>query len=581
MGYIFKYLKRYPAELSAVMIATVVTCAAILGMPTMLAKLIDNAILVNQMDRAWPYVWGMVLCTVLGFIARSVRMYMASKVVNDMTMAMRNDVYHKMMALSHHEFQEFGVPSLTNRITNDAFVLLQFVEMILKQGLMGPVMILFSVIKIIRMQPNLGLRMIPAVLVIITFVVLISIFSKPLSEKQQLYLDKINRILRESITGLRVIRAFNREDFQNDRFMAVNEEYRRTASKLFKLMASAPTLFYLTTNLALVFIIWIGAHLIEAGSLQVGTLSAFIEYMFEGLFSLVVFAWVFMMYPRASVSANRLKSVLEAPITVRELSDDEIVDPGQIKERGTLEFINVDFAYPDADEPVLRNISFKSKPGQTVAFIGSTGSGKSTIVKLIPRFYDVTRGKILVDGVDIRHYRLADLRSKIGFTPQSALLFKGNIADNLRYGKHDADETDMEHATQISQAQEFVEKLDQGYQAELTEKASNLSGGQKQRLSIARSIIKDREIYIFDDSFSALDYKTDAQVRAALKQETKDATTIIVAQRVGTIMHADQIIVLNQGRIDAIGTHKELLKKSKIYYNIASSQLSEEELTHG
>ncbi|MBG9979686.1 ABC transporter ATP-binding protein [Facklamia sp. DSM 111018] len=574
MKFILKYLKKFPKEILAVVLSTIVTCLSILGIPTMLAEMIDKAIVVNQISNAWPYIWGIVLFTVLGFISRSIRMYMASRVVNQMTMEIRNDVYSKMLNLSHHEFQEFGVPSLTNRITNDAFVILQFTEMLLKQGMMGPVMIVFSVFMIMKIAPNLGFRITPAVFMILAFVVIIALTTKPLSEKQQKYLDKLNRILRESITGLRVIRAFNREAFQNNRFMAVNHQYRKTSGNLFKIMAAAPSLFYLVVNVTMIAIIWMGAKMIAVGELQVGTLSAFIEYIFQALFSLVVFANIFMMYPRAAVSANRLGDVQKAPITVQNPKN----PVKEVKERGTLEFKHVDFAYPDADEPVLRDISFKSRPGETVAFIGSTGSGKSTIVKLIPRFYDVTRGQILVDGVDVRDYDLRDLRKKIGFTPQSALLFKGKIADNLRYGKHDADTADMDHATEISQARDFLSKLEEGYDSELAEKGSNLSGGQKQRLSIARSIIEDREIYIFDDSFSALDYKTDAKVRAALKEETKGATTIIVAQRVGTIMHADQIVVLDRGRIDAIGTHEELLRNSDIYYKIASSQLSEEEL---
>ena len=398
-----------------------------------------------------------------------------------------------------------------------------------------------------------------------------------ISQRQQGFLDKLNRILRESITGMRVIRAFNQEDFQNSRFLDVNQDYRQITGNLFKVLAAAPSIFSFVLNLSIAIIIYLGAQMIEVGDLQVGTLAAFIEYIFHGLFSLLIFANIFMMYPRASVSAGRLREVQETPITVK--------NPDQPRRneslQGTLEFRNVDFIYPDADQPVLRNISFTSKPGQTTAFIGSTGSGKSTIIKLIPRFYDVSRGQILVDGIDIRDYDLDDLRSMIGFTPQKALLFKGKISDNLRYGKQDADLDELIHASLISQAHEFVSEMDQGYDSDLTEKASNLSGGQKQRLSIARSIVADRQIYIFDDSFSALDYQTDAKLRASLKEETQNATTLIVAQRVGTIMHADQIIVLDQGRIEAIGTHRDLLKTSPIYYQIASSQLSEEELLHG
>ncbi|MGX7144274.1 ABC transporter ATP-binding protein [Facklamia languida] len=577
MDYIWNYLKRYPGELMAVIISTMVTCISILGMPSMLAQMIDKAIVVNQMANAWPYVWGMVVFTVLGFISRVIRMYMTSRVVNNMTMEIRNDIYGKMLALSHHEFQEFGVPSLTNRITTDAFVILQFTEMLLKQGMMGPVMMVFAVFMILSIAPHLGIWVLPAVLVIVIAVMITAKITHSMSQRQQGFLDKLNRILRESITGMRVIRAFNREDFQNSRFLDVNQDYRQITGNLFKVLAASPSIFSFVLNLSIAIIIYLGAQMIEAGDLQVGTLAAFIEYIFHGLFSLLIFANIFMMYPRASVSAGRLREVQETPITVK--------NPDQPRRneslQGTLEFRNVDFIYPDADEPVLRNISFTSKPGQTTAFIGSTGSGKSTIIKLIPRFYDVSRGQILVDGIDIRDYDLADLRSMIGFTPQKALLFKGKISDNLRYGKQDADLDELIHASLISQAHEFVSEMDQGYDSDLTEKASNLSGGQKQRLSIARSIVADRQIYIFDDSFSALDYQTDAKLRASLKEETQNATTLIVAQRVGTIMHADQIIVLDQGRIEAIGTHRDLLKTSPIYYQIASSQLSEEELLHG
>lgn len=577
MDYIWNYLKRYPGELMAVIISTMVTCISILGMPSMLAQMIDKAIVVNQMANAWPYVWGMAIFTVLGFISRVIRMYMTSRVVNNMTMEIRNDIYLKMLMLSHHEFQEFGVPSLTNRITTDAFVILQFTEMLLKQGMMGPVMMVFAVFMILSIAPHLGIRVLPAVFVIVIAVMITAKVTHSISQRQQGFLDKLNRILRESITGMRVIRAFNQEDFQNSRFLDVNQDYRQITGNLFKVLAAAPSIFSFVLNLSIAIIIYLGAQMIEVGDLQVGTLAAFIEYIFHGLFSLLIFANIFMMYPRASVSAGRLREVQETPITVK--------NPDQPRRneslQGTLEFRNVDFIYPDADQPVLRNISFTSKPGQTTAFIGSTGSGKSTIIKLIPRFYDVSRGQILVDGIDIRDYDLDDLRSMIGFTPQKALLFKGKISDNLRYGKQDADLDELIHASLISQAHEFVSEMDQGYDSDLTEKASNLSGGQKQRLSIARSIVADRQIYIFDDSFSALDYQTDAKLRASLKEETQNATTLIVAQRVGTIMHADQIIVLDQGRIEAIGTHRDLLKTSPIYYQIASSQLSEEELLHG
>lgn len=574
MKYIWKYLKHYPKQLVAIIIATVFTSLAITGMPTMLARMIDEAIIPGEINKMWPFVGIMVLIVLLGFAGRAVRMYMVADVVNNMVKDMRNDSYDKMMHLSHHEFQELGVPSLTNRITTDAFMLLQFTEMTLKQGLMAPIMLVVSFFMIFTMAPELGWRISPAIPVLILFVTFIALSSKPLSERQQKLLDSINRILRESITGLRVVRAFNRESFWNKRFNSANEPYRDTSIKLQRLLSLTMPMFALILDVVIVALIWFGAEMIDVGTLQVGDLVAFIEYVFQALFSMMIFAGVFMMYPRASVSAGRLQEIEDQIISVENPEN-----PVQnVPREGTLEFRNVDFMYPDATEPVLENISFVTKPGETTAFIGSTGSGKSTIVKLVPRFYDVTSGEILVNGVNIKDYDLDDLRSRIGFTPQKALLFKGKISDNLRYGKFDADEGEMETATNVAQAGEFIGRLPERFDSLLSEGGTNLSGGQKQRLSIARSIIDDREIYIFDDSFSALDYKTDAKVRAALKEQTQDASTIIVAQRVGTIMNADQIIVLDHGQVSAIGTHEELLKNSDIYYEIASSQLSEEEL---
>lgn len=574
MKYIWKYLKNYPRQLTWIILATIVTSLAITGMPTMLARMIDEAIIPGDINKMWPFVGIMALIVVLGFAGRAIRMYMVAEVVNNMVMDMRNDSYDKMMHLSHHEFQELGVPSLTNRITTDAFMLLQFTEMTLKQGLMAPVMLVVSFFMIFTMAPELGWRISPAIPVLILFVTFIALSSKTLSERQQKLLDSINRILRESITGLRVVRAFNRESFWNKRFNSANEPYRDTSMKLQRLLSLTMPAFALILDVVIVALIWFGAEMISLGTLEVGNLVAFIEYVFQALFSMMIFGGVFMMYPRASVSAARLEEIENQIISVKNPEN-----PVQnVPKEGTLEFRDVDFMYPDATEPVLQNISFVTKPGETTAFIGSTGSGKSTIVKLIPRFYDVTSGEILINGVNIKDYDLDDLRTRIGFTPQKALLFKGKISDNLRYGKFDADEWDMDTATTVAQAQEFIGRLPERYESLLAEGGTNLSGGQKQRLSIARSIIEDREIYIFDDSFSALDYKTDAKVRAALKEQTQNSSTIIVAQRVGTIMNADQIIVLDQGQISAIGTHKELLKNSDIYYEIAASQLSEEEL---
>lgn len=579
MNFIWKYVKKYPGKLLITFIATIGTAAVMIGLPTLLAQMIDNAIITQNIPLLWRYTWIMMGLVVLSLVSRTITAYTVSNIVNDMVMNIRNDAYKKMQNLSHHEFQELGVASLTTRISTDAFVILQFMEMTLKQGLVSPMMLIFSIIMIFSISPALGIYVIPVSIIIILSVIFIAKYTLPISEKQQASLDNINRILRENITGLRVIRAFNNEQFQEGRFRDVNQSYKKQSGKLFKTIAVTPALFSLLLNTVIIAILWFGAGLIETGSMQVGIMVAFIEYVFHALFSLLMFANIFMMYPRAAVSAGRLQEVMDMPITVA--SPDPQVAITESDEFGTLEFRDVDFAYPDASKPVLRNISFKTNPGETVAFIGSTGSGKSTIVKLIPRFYDVSKGQILIDGIDVRNYELNALRSKIGYTPQKALLFTGDIAENLRYGKFNADDMDLDRATNVAQASEFINRLETKYATHLDEGGANLSGGQKQRLSIARSIIADREIYIFDDSFSALDYKTDAAVRQALKDETQNATTIIVAQRVSSIIHADQIIVLDEGEVAARGTHKELLKTSELYYEIASSQLSEEELNRG
>lgn len=579
MNFIWKYVKKYPGKLLITFIATFGTAAVMIGLPTLLAQMIDNAIITQNIPLLWRYTWIMMGLVVLSLVSRTITAYTVSNIVNDMVMNIRNDAYKKMQNLSHHEFQELGVASLTTRISTDAFVILQFMEMTLKQGLVSPMMLIFSIIMIFSISPALGIYVIPVSIIIILSVIFIAKYTLPISEKQQASLDNINRILRENITGLRVIRAFNNEHFQEGRFKDVNQSYKKQSGKLFKTIAVTPALFSLLLNTVIIAILWFGAGLIETGSMQVGIMVAFIEYVFHALFSLLMFANIFMMYPRAAVSAGRLREVMDMPITVA--SPDPQVAITESDEFGTLEFRDVDFAYPDASKPVLRNISFKTNPGETVAFIGSTGSGKSTIVKLIPRFYDVSKGQILIDGIDVRNYELNALRSKIGYTPQKALLFTGDIAENLRYGKFNADDMDLDRATNVAQASEFINRLETKYATHLDEGGANLSGGQKQRLSIARSIIADREIYIFDDSFSALDYKTDAAVRQALKDETQNATTIIVAQRVSSIIHADQIIVLDEGEVAARGTHKELLKTSELYYEIASSQLSEEELKRG
>lgn len=542
----------------------------------MLARMIDQG--VTKGDAKAIYFWAgmMAIIVVLGIIGRVTLSYASGRLTSTMIRDMRNDMYTKLQQYSHHEYEKIGVPSLVTRMTSDAFVLMQFTEQVLRMGVVTPLMIIFSIVMILVTSPSLAWVVAVAIPFLIWVVAYVAIKTRPLSEKQQALLDKINQYVRENLTGLRVIRAFAREDFQEERFDTANVEYTNTSNRLFKLTGLTEPLFVQIIVAMIIAIVWFALKPLGAGSLQIGDLVAFIEYSFHALFSFLLFANLFTMYPRMAVSSSRIQEVMAMPISI-DPNENGITET---KERGYLEFDNVTFAYPgETESPVLHSISFKASPGETIAFIGSTGSGKSSLVNLIPRFYDVTLGKILVDGVDVREYNLKALRQKIGFIPQKALLFTGTIGDNLKYGKEDATIDDLRQAADIAQAKEFIESREEAFETHLAEGGSNLSGGQKQRLSIARAVVKDPEIYIFDDSFSALDYKTDAILRRRLKEVTGDSTVLIVAQRVGTIMDADQIIVLDEGEIVGRGTHDELMKSNAIYREIANSQLNQSATT--
>nr|WP_202608603.1 ABC transporter ATP-binding protein [Enterococcus mundtii] len=546
-----------------------------LGLPTILARMIDVGILNDDFDYVKQQGLLMIGITVIGIIMNIFLGYFGSRITTNIVADIRDDLFKHIQTYSHQEYETLGVSSLITRTTNDAYQIMLFLQNILRIGFMAPMMFVVSLYMVMRTSPSLGLYVIGALPFLLLAVVGIAKFSEPLSKIQQKNLDRINSILRENLSGLRVIRAFVNEKFEEKRFEKVNENYASSSKSLFRLMAVAQPGFFFLFNIVMILIIWSGTLQIADGQLQVGNLIAFIEYIFHALFSFMLFASVFMMYPRAAVSASRIQEALNATPAIVE-------DPNGIAEtktKGYIEFKNVTFAYPGhSQEPVIRNVSFTASPGETVAFIGSTGSGKSTLIQLIPRFYDVTHGEILIDGVDVRKYKLSKLRQKIGFIPQKALLFTGTIAENLRYGKEDATQEEMERAADIAQATDFISKKADGYDEHLSEGGANFSGGQKQRLAIARAIIRRPEIYIFDDSFSALDYQTDAKLRARLKKETTESTVLIVAQRVGTIMHADKIIVLNEGEVVGMGTHRELLENCPIYYDIAASQLSKEEL---
>ena len=546
-----------------------------LGLPTLLALMIDKGI--TQNDTTYVKNMGLLMLGVVVFgVALNILLgYFTSRITTNMIENIRDDLFETVQEFSHNEYEQIGVSSLITRVTNDAYQIMLFMQNILRIGFTAPMMFIVSLYMVVRTSPSLGWYVLGSLPFLLGGVVAIAIYSEPISKMQQKNLDRINGILRENLSGLRVIRAFVNERFEEKRFEEVNDAYAKSSKKLFRLMSVAQPAFFFLFNIVMVLIIWSGSVQISTGDLRVGDLIAFIEYIFHALFSFMLFATVFMMYPRAAVSAGRIQDVFDAQPLIKD-------NPNGITTtatKGELVFDHVTFAYPGPSQtPVIRDISFTASPGETVAFIGSTGSGKSTLIQLIPRFYDVSQGHVLIDGSDVREYQLAALRQKIGYIPQKAVLFTGTVADNLRYGKEDATKEQMLRALDIAQATDFVLSLPNGLDTVVSEGGSNFSGGQKQRLAIARAIIRQPEIFIFDDSFSALDYATDARLRERLRAETTESTTLIVAQRVGTIMDADKIIVLNEGDVVGIGTHKELLKNCAIYYDIAASQLSEEEL---
>lgn len=576
MNYIWSYLKKYPKWLVLDLFGAIFFVVVNLGLPTVLARMIDEG--VNNGDTERLYFWALVMLVVivLGTLGRIVLSYAASKLTTSMVRDMRNDLYTKLQEYSHHEYEQIGVSSLVTRMTSDAFVLMQFAEQLLKLGVITPLMMVSSVMMIFLTSPSMAWIVAFAMPFLAMVVWYVAVKTRPLSEQQQKTLDKINQYARENLTGLRVIRAFAREEFQEERFAEQNDLYAQNSNRLFKLTGLTEPLFVQIIIAMIVSIVWFSLAPLGQGDLQIGDLVAFIEYSFHALLSFLLLSNLFTMYPRTAVSSERLKEVMAMPISINP-NEDGITET---RTKGYLEFDNVTFAYPgETESPVLHNISFRAKPGETIAFIGSTGSGKSSLVQLIPRFYDVTLGRILVDGVDVRSYNLEALRQKIGFIPQKALLFTGTIAENLRYGKEDASHEELHQAADVAQAREFIESKEEQFETHLAEGGSNLSGGQKQRLSIARAVVKEPDIYIFDDSFSALDYKTDATLRRRLKDVTEKATVLIVAQRVGTIMDADQIIVLDKGEIIGRGTHEELMESNDIYREIANSQLNSQSLT--
>lgn len=573
MRLMLKYLKRYPKLILLNIIGIFSFVAVQLGIPTVMAWMIDNGI--GNGDIAYIKKMGgiMLIVCILGGAGTILLTFASSRISTYMIRDIRNDVFAQSQKFSHTEYNKFGVSSMITRTTNDAFQLMLFSNLLFRTALLAPVMIIISVFMTIKTSINLSMVIGGSFPFIVAGVIIIAKLTNPLSEKQQKGMDRLNRISRENLTGVRVIRAFRKSEYESERFAETNDDYATNSKKLFKIMSFTQPAFFFLLHLAMMAVFWISSLMIDKGTLQVGQLVAFLEYQFHAMFSIMLFSMVFVMYPRAQVSANRIQELLDEEPLVNNPSEGITAD-----NKGVVEFDHVTFQYPDGELPVIKDVSFTANKGETVAFIGSTGSGKSTLINLIPRFYDVTGGSIKIDGVDTRDYDLKALRQKIGFIPQKAFLFKGTIEDNLKFGNPNATPEEIDHAIQIAQAKEFIQNKPDKLQEFISEGAKNVSGGQKQRISIARALVRKPEIYIFDDSFSALDYKTDATLRAALKEETKESIVFIVAQRISTIMNSDKIIVLNEGEVVGMGTHKELLRSCNIYYEIADSQLTKEEL---
>lgn len=577
MKLILRYLKRYKGLLVLNIIAIFGFALVELGIPTIVSDMIDHGVM-NQ-DKAYLIRMGLIIAViaVIGVCGTILLGFCCAKISTSVTRDIRGDVFVKVQSFSHHEMNQFGVSSLITRTNNDAFQIMMFLNIILRTALLTPIMVVISFALTIKASLDLSLIIASTIPIIIIGVIIVGKISGPISDRQQKSLDSINRIFRENLTGIRVIRSFNNDAYESSRFDKENSHFMKQSKNLFKLMSATEPVFFLLMNLAALAIYFTASVMIDKQTLMVGQLVAFMEYLFHAMFSVMLFCMVFMMYPRANISAKRIMAVLNTEAGIKNPKNPQ--DAPNVPKHSIV-FDKVDFVYPDGDEAVLKNISFTADQGETVAFIGSTGSGKSTLIHLIPRFYDIAAGKITIDGQDISTMDIHKLREKIGFVPQKANLFSGSIADNIRFGKPDATMEEVIHAARVAQAYDFIMEKPHQFDEHIVEGATNVSGGQKQRLSIARALVRKPEIYIYDDSFSALDFKTDAALRAALKPEVADAIVLIVAQRVSTIMDADKIVVLNEGKIAGIGTHRELLRTCPIYYEIAASQLSEEELQY-
>jgi ATP-binding cassette subfamily B multidrug efflux pump len=571
---LLRFSRPYRPLIAIVLVLVTVQALSNLYLPNLNADIIDNGVVKGDTGYIIRTGGFMLLVTFLLGISAVISVYFGSLTAMSIGRDLRSSVFRKVMDFSQKETNVFGTPTLITRNTNDVQQVQMVIVMALNIMVMAPIMSVGGIIMALREDVPLSATLLVIVPIVLGVIGVIASIAIPLFRSMQKRTDRINQVMRETLSGIRVIRAFVRTEHEEKRFDDANRELTDTGLKIARLFSIMIPFLFGVMNVSTVAILWFGGLRVDSGGMQIGNLTAFLQYVMLILFSVMMAALIFVMVPRAAASAERINAVLDLEGSI---CDPEA--PAEIVEsKGLVRFDNVEFRYPGAEDPVLSGISFTARPGQTTAIIGGTGSGKSTLVNLIPRFYDVTSGSVSVDGIDVRNYAQEDLWRLVGVVPQKAFLFSGTVASNLRYGDEKATDEEIWHALEVAQSTDFVTEMAGQLEADIDQGGTNVSGGQRQRLAIARAITKKPLIYVFDDSFSALDFKTDQKLRAALRDETANATVIIVGQRVGTIMHADQIVVLDNGRIVGVGTHKELMETCETYQEIVYSQLTREEV---
>ena len=575
---IFVYFKKYIWLTLILVVFVYLQVMASLALPDLMSEIINNGILGGDMEEVYRIGIRMLAVTIGGGVSAIAVGFLASRVATGFARDIRNKVFEKVESFSIAEFNKFSTASLITRSTNDVQQIQTVTVMLLRIVLMAPFMAVGALQNALQNAPSLSWIIAVSVIALLSMISVLIVFALPRFKKIQLLVDKLNLRLRESLTGLRVIRALNQEWASESKFDETNQELVNISLFVNRLMIIMQPFMTFIMNVAIIAIVWFGAQYISQGDLAIGNMMAFMQYATQVIMSFLMISMIFILVPRAAVSAKRISDVLE--------TEPSIIDPAKPKKLlpkgpGAVEFKNVSFVYPDADEPTVKDINFVAEPGKTTAFIGSTGSGKSTLVNLMVRFYDPTSGQVLIDGTDISEISQKDLRKVIGYVPQKAVLFSGTVKSNITYGNPKLSSKELKNVSKVAQADEFIKKLNKGVHSPIAQGGSNVSGGQKQRLSIARALAVKPRLYLFDDSFSALDFKTDAKLRKALEKETKGKTVLIIGQRISTIMRSDKIIVLDKGEIVGEGTHDELLLSNQIYQEIARSQLSESELAIG